>query len=83
MNERRCEIGPQAAYFRERDQSARAVKADAARIRQLGVKRILYGTDAATGGNLPPREACTAFRCLSVPDDEFRTIAGNVLPHLC
>src|SRR6059036_843378 len=33
----------------------------ATRIRQLGVGRVLFGSDAATGGNLAPREAWTEF----------------------
>jgi uncharacterized protein len=53
----------------------------AARIRQLGVGRILYGSDAASGSNLPPREGWAAFRRLPLSEDEFRTIAGNVPPY--
>jgi predicted TIM-barrel fold metal-dependent hydrolase len=54
----------------------------ARRIRQLGLHRILYGSDAASGGNLPPREGWAAFRRLPLSEDEFRTIAGNVPPYL-
>ena len=36
----------------------------ATRIRQLGVGRLLYGSDGAGGGNLAPREAWAAFRQL-------------------
>ena len=54
----------------------------AKRIRQFGVARILYGSDGATGGNLPPREAWAAFRQLPLTDEEFRTIATNVAPYL-
>jgi predicted TIM-barrel fold metal-dependent hydrolase len=54
----------------------------AGRIRQLGVQRILYGSDAATGGNLTPREGWAAFRKLPLTDAEFRTIASNVPPYL-
>lgn len=52
------------------------------RIRQLGVNRLLYGSDAATGTNLPPREGWAAFRQLPLTADEFRTIAGNVPPYM-
>jgi predicted TIM-barrel fold metal-dependent hydrolase len=52
------------------------------RIRQLGVQRILYGTDAAAGGNPPPREAWAAFRKLGLTDDEIRTIAANAPPYM-
>jgi len=52
------------------------------RIRELGVGRILYGSDGAAGDNLPPREAWEAFRKLPLTDAEFRTIATNVAPYL-
>jgi predicted TIM-barrel fold metal-dependent hydrolase len=52
------------------------------RIRQVGVDRIVYGSDAAAGGNLPPRENWAAFRRLPLTDREFETIARNVAPYL-
>jgi hypothetical protein len=54
----------------------------ARRIRQIGVQRVLYGSDAAAGGNLRPREGWAAFRRLPLADEEVATIAGNVAPHL-
>lgn len=54
----------------------------AKRIRQVGVERILYGSDAAVGDNLRPREAWAAFRRLPLTEDEFETIARNVAPYL-
>jgi predicted TIM-barrel fold metal-dependent hydrolase len=53
----------------------------ATRIRQLGVARILYGSDGAAGGNTP-RKAWTAFRQLPLSDAEFRTIENNIAPHM-
>src|SRR5687767_11347222 len=50
-------------------------------IRQIGVKRILYGSDAATANNLKPRESWEAFRALKLSNKEFKTIAGNVAPY--
>jgi predicted TIM-barrel fold metal-dependent hydrolase len=50
-------------------------------IRQIGVKRILYGSDAATGNNLLPRESWAAFRQLKLTKKEMKTIAGNVAPY--
>ena len=50
-------------------------------IRRIGVKRILYGTDAAIGTTLRPRESWEAFRQLKLSDKEFKTIAGNVAPY--
>jgi predicted TIM-barrel fold metal-dependent hydrolase len=52
------------------------------RIRQIGTDRILYGTDAALGDNLRPRESWAAFRRLPLTDDEFSRIAANVAPYL-
>ena len=54
----------------------------ARRIRQLGPERILYGSDAAAGGNLPPREGWAAFRKLPLTEAELTVIAGNVAPYL-
>ena len=54
----------------------------ASRIRQIGVQRILFGSDAILGGNPPPREQWAAFRKLPLTDQEFRTIASNVAPYL-
>jgi predicted TIM-barrel fold metal-dependent hydrolase len=50
--------------------------------RQVGVERVLYGSDAAFGDNLRPREAWTAFRKLPLTDREFKKIARNVAPYL-
>ena len=52
------------------------------RIRQVGVDRILYGSDAAYGDNLRPREGWAAFRRLPLTEPEFTTIAENVAPYL-
>src|SRR5690349_13170941 len=52
------------------------------RIRQVGVNRILYGSDAAAGGNLRHRESWAAFRRLPLTDKEFTTIAQNLAPYL-
>jgi uncharacterized protein len=54
----------------------------AKRIRQVGVDRILYGSDAALGGNLRPRESWAAFRRVPLTEKEFARIASNVAPYL-
>jgi uncharacterized protein len=54
----------------------------ARRLRQIGLDRILFGSDAATGGNLAPREAWAAFRQLPLTDAEFVQIANNVAPYM-
>jgi predicted TIM-barrel fold metal-dependent hydrolase len=52
------------------------------RIRQVGVDHILYGSDAATSGNMKPAEAWQAFRTLPLTEAEFATIANNVAPYM-
>jgi predicted TIM-barrel fold metal-dependent hydrolase len=52
----------------------------AQRIRQLGVQRMLYGSDAPTPGLL--RADWEAFRQLPLASEEFMTIATNVAPYL-
>jgi predicted TIM-barrel fold metal-dependent hydrolase len=51
-------------------------------IRQIGVKKILYGTDAATPSNLRPRESWEAFTRVGLTEKELKTIAKNVAPYL-
>jgi predicted TIM-barrel fold metal-dependent hydrolase len=53
----------------------------ARRIRQVGVERILFGSDAAVGENLRPRESWAAFRGLPLTDDEIARIADNLAPY--
>jgi predicted TIM-barrel fold metal-dependent hydrolase len=50
-------------------------------IRQVGVGRVLYGTDSAQGDNLRPRESWAAFRMLPLSPAEFAHIAANVPPY--
>jgi predicted TIM-barrel fold metal-dependent hydrolase len=50
------------------------------RIRQVGVERILYGSDAAVGGNLP-RDGWAAFRRLPLTASELDRIASNTAPY--
>ncbi len=54
----------------------------AKRIRQVGTKRVLYGSDAAYGPNLRPREGWAAFRRLPLTEAEFNQIARNLAPYL-
>ena len=53
----------------------------AQRIRQVGVERVLYGSDAAVGDNLRPREGWAAFRRLPLAENEFEAIAANLAPY--
>lgn len=54
----------------------------AARIRQLGVERVLYGSDAATNPLAYPRAGWEAFQRLPLTAAEFRVIANNVAPYM-
>lgn len=54
------------------------------RMRQLGVGRILYGSDLSVGTTNPPPASAwaTMRRRLPLTDEELRTIANNVPPYL-
>jgi predicted TIM-barrel fold metal-dependent hydrolase len=54
----------------------------ATRIRELGVARVLYGSDGATGGHATPQEAWKFFRQLPLTAAEFRNIETNVAPYM-
>ena len=54
----------------------------AARIRQVGVKRILWGSDGAFGGGMTPEQALQAYRELPLSKDEFETIERNIAPYM-
>lgn len=58
------------------------LKQIARRIRQIGVARVLYGSDAATGPLAYPRAGWAAFRRLPLSKAEFRVIARNVAPYM-
>jgi predicted TIM-barrel fold metal-dependent hydrolase len=62
-------------------QSAEGLQQDAKRIRQIGLNRILYGTDMSPT-QPPARESWGMYRALMpLTDDEFKTIAGNIAPY--
>jgi len=54
----------------------------ASQIRRLGVQRVLFGSDAPTGGELTPRAAWEALRKLPLTESELLTLATNVAPYL-
>lgn len=54
----------------------------ATRIRQLGVERVLYGSDAATSPLAYPRAGWEAFKQLPLTEAEFKVIANNVAPYM-
>src|SRR5215469_6160625 len=51
------------------------------RIRQIGVERLLYGSDAATPDNLP-KDALARWHQLPLTGEEFHRIETNVAPFL-
>jgi predicted TIM-barrel fold metal-dependent hydrolase len=52
------------------------------RIRQLGVERVLYGSDAAVNPLAYPQAGWEGFQRLPLTDAEFRLIANNVAPYM-
>jgi predicted TIM-barrel fold metal-dependent hydrolase len=58
------------------------LKQIARRIRQIGVQRVLYGSDAATGPFAYPGAGWAAFLRLPLSEAEFRRIAENVAPYM-
>ncbi|HEX8556593.1 MAG TPA: amidohydrolase family protein [Pyrinomonadaceae bacterium] len=53
-------------------------------IRRIGLKRVLYGSDAAATPDAPPTALRWARlrRALPLTNDELRVIAGNVAPYM-
>ena len=54
----------------------------ARRIRQIGISRILWGSDGAFGGGMTPAQALQAYRELPLTSEEFHTIDTNVAPYI-
>jgi predicted TIM-barrel fold metal-dependent hydrolase len=54
----------------------------AARMRQIGLKRILWGSDGAFGGGMTPAQALRAFQQLPLSTREFQTIYTNLAPYM-
>jgi predicted TIM-barrel fold metal-dependent hydrolase len=54
----------------------------AERIREIGVQRILWGSDGAFGGGITPQRALDAYRELPLSPGEFRTIDTNLTPYM-
>jgi len=55
----------------------------AERVRQMGLHRMLYGSDGPYFGNVFPREAWNALQAeMPLSDAEVRTLSTNVAPYL-
>jgi predicted TIM-barrel fold metal-dependent hydrolase len=64
-------------------QSAARLELIARRIRQIGVERILFGSDTPGGNRTAPLQSWATFRRrMPLTDDELRSIADNVAPYL-
>jgi predicted TIM-barrel fold metal-dependent hydrolase len=52
------------------------------RLRQVGMERVLYGSETVVGAEVPPRDAWAAFRSLPLTEAEAARVANNVMPYL-
>ena len=66
-----CGLNPLKPYALEE------ISRCASRIRQIGVTRVLYGSDGALPPAYTPKKAWEAFRRLPLTDAEFKIIANN------
>jgi predicted TIM-barrel fold metal-dependent hydrolase len=64
------------------DMAADVLRQIAARIRQIGVQRVLYGSDAAASPLAYPKAGWAAFRRLPLSEAEFGVIANNATPYM-
>jgi len=62
--------------------SQETLQSTVARIRQIGLKRILYGSDGPVADSMSPKDAWKKTQTLPLTTDELRSIAGNVAPYL-
>jgi predicted TIM-barrel fold metal-dependent hydrolase len=62
--------------------TAEELRKIAARIRQIGVERVLYGSDAAASPATYPETGWAAFQRLPLTAAEFRVMTSNVAPYL-
>jgi predicted TIM-barrel fold metal-dependent hydrolase len=54
----------------------------AQRARELGIDRILFGSDGNFGGGVAPAKALADFHTLPLSPAEFRTIETNLTPYM-
>ena len=64
------------------DMSRDELQQIAACIRQIGVERVLYGSDAAASPLTYPKAGWAAFRQLPLTEAEFAVIASNTAPYM-
>jgi predicted TIM-barrel fold metal-dependent hydrolase len=71
-----------AAVVVRPDMEADVLRRIATRIRQIGVRRVLYGSDAAVSPQTYPKAGWAAFRRLPLTETELGVIAKNVTPYM-
>ncbi len=71
-----------AAVVVRPDMDADALRQIATRIRQIGVQRVLYGSDAAASPPTYPGAGWAAFQRLPLSEAEFRVITNNSTPYM-
>ena len=54
----------------------------AKRARELGIDRIVFGSDGNFGDGVTPSKALTDFHALPLTSAEFRTIETNITPYM-
>ncbi|MDQ3800857.1 MAG: amidohydrolase family protein [Acidobacteriota bacterium] len=65
------------------DSSPKTLELVARRLRELGLRRVLFASDYAPGGNnAEPLDAWNAFRRLPLKPEEFNAVAGSVAPYM-
>jgi predicted TIM-barrel fold metal-dependent hydrolase len=74
------DVAEAALVARGSDETLRTI---AARIRQIGPRRILYGSDGPVPEALAPSAAWTEFRTkVPLTEEELRIIASNLAPYM-
>ena len=66
----------------EVDEAHQTLSGLAMRIRQVGVNRILWGSDGAFGGGITPERALRAYQQLPLSTQEFHTIDTNLTSYM-
>jgi predicted TIM-barrel fold metal-dependent hydrolase len=54
----------------------------AKRTREIGIARVLFGSDGYFGGGVTPAHAWADFRRLPLREVEFRAIESNIAPYM-
>lgn len=74
--------GSDIELLAEVDEAHQTLSGLAMRIRQVGVNRILWGSDGAFGGGITPERALRAYQQLPLSTQEFHTIDTNLTSYM-